>query len=737
MRVPHYSPHSLGRMNIKNLNVTLATSTALLGLIIGFQGNNLLKVLGACALAGTTGYGASTLITKGKKHDRLYEAEKLVSVLRTDKIRLNNEAKTLQTKSDDFYQTIQALNSDAIALTEERDLLATRLQTAVGQVAIVQNGYQVIEATLEALKAEKQQLVEELDETLEDLRFAQSDRDDLVTQQVSEQTAVIHEDYKARLMSNVEKLANGKFNALSKNLLGRVESISAENENLRKEIDRYETEFGEIKTALSEEVDPFDFDSFMGEQTAAYQIRITELSTQISMLESQLLQATLPQKFPSGRDYEPGNKIIDWVWQSRNIPVDGVWRSVAGTNETFYFQLRSTKDIKPVQQCINSSLEDLRIATAVKQIGSMEWDTEKALLKLSVTNHVQIIDRNAIEKLWVPAHKFASLVGKWNRIRITGASEGAKSPLARNILGAKLMNGEQFDLVRFDPSGGSQKDYWRLAADSNDFTDLPEILNQMKEDVFSQARKADKNQLPRFYVIDETDSCFGRVKNPDDMATALKELGKHGSHTKVGCILCGQNANVTNYKNFQRSDFNSYVNIHIGANIMDALTNSNDASKVTELIQNARILLDYCNKENEGVETVNWLQVALVEEKGKRYFIQLPKLGEYGFDKQFPGSEYDFESGFSTSDYEPGLKSLNRALLIGKSQKTPGDTPQNRPQQNAENLNVSLPCKPPSPHPQRCPHCSSDKLVSKGSDRFACKSCKKSFAKSKALGGKS
>jgi hypothetical protein len=620
-------------MNMKNLNLLLASSTALLGLIIGFQGNNLVKTLGASALGATAGYGAAQFVSRGKRYDRLYEAEKSVSVLKTDKIRLNSEVKALQTRSEGFIQEIESLQSGAIALKGDNKLLSKELSKALGQAEGARLALQNLTASINALKAEKQQLVEELDETLEELNIATNGIDEVVDIKLSEKVAVIHDEYKSRLMINVEKLAQGRFDAKTKTLLEQVESIGAENENLKKELDRYEAEFGEIQTALSEEADPFDFDAFIGEQTNAYQIRITELSTQITMLEAQLLQATLPQKFPTGRDYEPGNKIIDHVWNSRNIPVDGVWRSVSGTNESFYFQVRSTKDIKAVRECVNGCLDDLRIATAVKTISLMEWDTEKALLKWSVSNHAQIIDRNAIERLWVPAHKFASLVGKWQRIRITGASEGAKSPLARNILGAKLLNDEQFDLVRFDPSGGSQKDYWRLEADSNDFADLPEILNQMRADVFSQARKEAKDKITRFYVIDETDSCFTNVRDPDGMGAALKELGKHGSHTAVGCILCGQNANSSNYKGFQRSDLNSFVSIHIGANIMDALTNSNDASKVAELITTARILLDYCNKENEGVEAANRFQVALVEETGKRYFIQLPKLGEFGFDK--------------------------------------------------------------------------------------------------------
>jgi len=731
-------------MNIKNLNLLLASSTALLGLIIGFQGNTLIKTLGASALASTVGFTASQLISRGKRHDRLYDAEKLVSVLKTDKIRFSTEAKTLQILSDDFYQTIQTLNSEAIAMTEERELLTKRLQTAVGQVATVQDGYLVIKATLEAQKAEKLALVAELDETLEDLRFATEDIEGIIEDRLTVETSKIHKAYKEKLMVNVEKLSEGKFAAKAKNLLTGLEELKAENERLTLENERYQTEFDNVQDAMKEP-DEFDFDDYMGGQVEQYKTRIDELNVQIALKDNLIASLEVPQRLPEHRDNEPGNYVIDYVWRNRKIAMDGIYRTVSeGTNETFWFQLRNLKQLNDVRMTVNTALEDIRVATGLKGISPIEWDSEKSLMKFSCTNHVKILDKAAIERLWVPSSRFPSLVKEWNRIRITGASEGSKSPLARNILGAKLMNGEKFDLVRFDPSGGSPKDFWRVEADSTDFAELPGILKQMKEDTFSEARKTNPNRLPRIYVLDETDSSLNRVKDPEAMAIAIKEAGKHGSHTGVGIILAGQNANVTNYKGFQRSDFNSFVNIHIGANINDALANSNDASKVTELVTNARILIDYCDSQNKEIENIaDRYQVAMVEEKGKRYFIQLPRLGEYGFDKSIPGNQYDFPSGFSTLDYDDSLRGLNQALVSGKSLRTQAihktaETPivtlATNPQNEAETPIVTLPLSPHSPHHHRCPHCESDRLVGNGANRYKCKSCNKSFAKSKALG---
>jgi predicted RNA-binding Zn-ribbon protein involved in translation (DUF1610 family) len=89
-----------------------------------------------------------------------------------------------------------------------------------------------------------------------------------------------------------------------------------------------------------------------------------------------------------------------------------------------------------------------------------------------------------------------------------------------------------------------------------------------------------------------------------------------------------------------RSDWNSAINIHIGANAYDAITNSNRFThdEVTKLKQAADRITEFCNDKNSelGLEKTdsNAYRFALVIEPDKKpYFIELPAFGAYTFDQ--------------------------------------------------------------------------------------------------------
>ena len=88
-----------------------------------------------------------------------------------------------------------------------------------------------------------------------------------------------------------------------------------------------------------------------------------------------------------------------------------------------------------------------------------------------------------------------------------------------------------------------------------------------------------------------------------------------------------------------RSDWNSAVNVHIGANAYDAIQNSNrfTSDETARLKQIADKITEFCHDKNNelGLEKTNpqAYRFALVIEPDKKpFFIELPAFGTYTYD---------------------------------------------------------------------------------------------------------
>jgi hypothetical protein len=94
-----------------------------------------------------------------------------------------------------------------------------------------------------------------------------------------------------------------------------------------------------------------------------------------------------------------------------------------------------------------------------------------------------------------------------------------------------------------------------------------------------------------------------------------------------------------------RSDWNSAVNIHIGSNSYDAITNSNKftSEEQSRLKSTADKLTEYCQSKNDELAldrtNANAYRFALVIEPSKSpYFVELPSFGKYTYDLVFDNS---------------------------------------------------------------------------------------------------
>jgi hypothetical protein len=276
------------------------------------------------------------------------------------------------------------------------------------------------------------------------------------------------------------------------------------------------------------------------------------------------------------------------------------------------------------------------------------------------TRHKQKSSAEDIAKLWLNADKFPQLARNWTRLRLTGGSESGKSPTAENIA-VCILQGRPGTAKLFNPQHNSSKNYWTVPVVGETHNDSERGIAELSKKVDLRSNGSESRDIFELYIFDEIDSTMSHTHGKkSDIGNNIKFTIKQASHQNLGIICIGQNANVTNYPGLDRSDWNSAVNIHIGSNSYDAITNSNKftSEEQLRLKTTADKLTEYCQGKNDelglGRTHPQAYRFALVMEPSKSpYFIELLSFGKYTYDlvsdRSTPTSELSCPGCGSTS----------------------------------------------------------------------------------------
>jgi hypothetical protein len=357
--------------------------------------------------------------------------------------------------------------------------------------------------------------------------------------------------------------------------------------------------------------------------------RIQELSEKIDLLNQPLRWSVATRQ-----DLKIGNVIIGY-FESKGIILDRAKADFDHWQSTLSFHIdRNNRIIVPSElEPEGERLQQLCHTLSPVKFG---WNADEGLLTAWLhlaRKPVKPILESDINKLWRTADKFQSTVKSWSRVRITGGSESGKSPTAENLAVCILLGrGGSGEL--YNPQDDSVKNYWSVPTVGTTHDDsllgiqtLAAIVNQ---------KTNDRSQF-KLTIFDEIDSTIASVekKSQSEVGKLISTIIKQVSHQNLGVIFIGQNANAKNYPGMDRSDWNSAVNVHIGNNAYDAITNTNQITKEEQdrLKLQADKLTEFCTTKNAelGLEKTNPVayRFALVLGDGKPYYIQLPDFGAY------------------------------------------------------------------------------------------------------------
>ena len=301
------------------------------------------------------------------------------------------------------------------------------------------------------------------------------------------------------------------YSAQIKDLEADLADIEAENAELLEQLELMQQRMipaEDVEAAINQR-------SAMLDQTLSETENLTamcgNLQRALDETQDKLSDALMPVTFCPNSDYTPGNVLISYLHELGYI-MDAVDRTSSRGKDTYWLRYRGNSDQsrhKPpsiLENAFALSRQDFEHHLDVKAVSELKYNASRDLYSVSITSRHATVGSSEIERLWSNKSKFNKIAINHHRFRLTGATGASKSPMARNILGAKFAAGQRYKIYRFDPSAGSEKDFWRIAPNWTAYSDIKHVTKCIKDVV--QSRKGQScSELPYIYfVLDEIDN---------------------------------------------------------------------------------------------------------------------------------------------------------------------------------------------------------------------------------------
>jgi hypothetical protein len=573
----------------------------------------------------------------------------------------------------------------------ERSMTQLRAEKAREVAAIEQQAAHTIatlETALEEARAEIQAWETEFETQLQ--RLGDEQAQTILARVIAE----VRQDYEARLQQVSQAIPKAVQKRCDKyrekwlaELRAELEAVTAERNRACQRLEHYEREFVGLAADV-EQLNDAELHQALQAQVESLQGAIEQKNRTIQDYQSAIADLEAPRLFPGGYEHHRGNILIRHA-HSQGIILDALHRSrnTEAGQETYYFAARRPEPPREVLAKLNGQALKLQHELDAKKAVQFEYDSESLTYRCAIQIFQKRLTRDEIDRKWLKASKFKALVKDACAFRVSANKGGSKSPTVRNILGAKLLEGEKFKLRRYDPSAGSRKDYWRIAPTWRSYHDALKMAAEIESLILRRQREKSARNGAEFdwvyYVIDELDNTMSTlagekvVEGEEEISAAkvvinaIAKAVKEGEHLQIGIILCTQTPNVMQLRKSEVIDkafFNNLAQIVVEANVFDYLAASTDQTKSARLASDYRAVYDWCDKENETItDEARKYRPALFVNKGKREVIELPTLGEFGFDKLEPSQPYDFEA-FNAYEYA-GARSLDQALLMASKEQ--------------------------------------------------------------------
>jgi len=616
------------------------------------------------------------------KHEELVKVNHENETLKQELTQAHNEYNELATEFDGLkIELAESHHLNAVAAIETMRESLTEITDQVNRlIPYLAKKYPELNRNWNELVTEFKGESEKL---LNEINFIESGREFTTDELVSIFLTMQHE-----ILTRGNAIKIKFYKTLINHLEGRVfNSVSADEhstevEGLKAQIKRikdyYDGNLRSVQKEFSQVADNVviayktDFKGVIDDGLSQTR-EIEELQNQILNLRNRIKELSQPLRFPGLTEpSRVGNAIIDFYLKLGYI-LDAIdWEtSETGYKLLFHTSRNGSKFISCDLLNDGDNPHKIKEVSASLNTPKFEVSDRASYFRLGIqTRHKSKATAEDIARLWVSAEKFPQLAKGWTRVRLTGGSESGKSPTAENIA-VSILLARAGTAKLFNPQHNSSKNYWTIPVVGTSHNDSERAIAELAKKVDLRSSGGESRDSFEVWIFDEIDSTMSHTHNKKSaIGSNVNFIIKQASHQNLGAIFIGQNANVSEYPGMDRSDWNSAVNIHIGANAYDAISNSNRFTSDEEgkLKAIADKLTGYCQTKNDelGLEKINpnAYRFALVLEPSKApYFVELPAFGRYTHDMIQPAETNDLKCS------DCGSTSIKRNGKVGDKQR--------------------------------------------------------------------
>ena len=318
-------------------------------------------------------------------------------------------------------------------------------------------------------------------------------------------------------------------------------------------------------------------------------------------------------------------------------------------------------------------------------------------------------------------------------VRLIAAPQGGKTPMINLIVAEILRDGFASDtgskvalttVSYCDPlSGVSIKNTENLKFVDH-HSSYDEAFKALAEERDFRTQKGNSDytsETAYLWICDEFDEA---ISQDESRAKIIRSVSKNGTHMNIGVISASQTDQIGMLK-MNTSDLKMWKTLlldeeSIRSFLENYSTKSIGDEKTKKLLTNLEEILIENKGLNETIaDTARHFRFCLVIDGKYSAFYQLP---------YFDSAEFNVNSYIESRTRIATIRATN-------SHKSAVEPPQSRAetytQQEPQKATFSLsPSTATKPH---CPNCQSDNLKSNGANRYLCKDCGKSHAKSKSV----
>ncbi len=488
--------------------------------------------------------------------------------------------------------------------THEREIATSQIAAVTAQKDGEIKAVELQVADLQKALAEARAAIEEwetdFDEQLQ--RLAESQEQEILEKVVAQ----VRSDYEARLQKvantipqAVEKRCNKLREKWLRELQTQLEVITAQRDQALQQVQHDKEEFVGITADLESNLGDSELHQALQAQVEALQGAVEQKDRAIADYQAAIADLEAPRLFPGGYDNHRGNRLIRHA-HAQGVILDAIHRSrnTEAGHEVYFFAARRPEPPRDTLGKLNGDSLRLQHELDSKKLIQFGYDSEKLLYFAEVQLFTKRLTRDEIDRKWLKASKFKALVKDVCAFRVSANKGGSKSPTVRNILGAKLLEGEKFKIRRYDPSAGSRKDYWRVAPTWRSYHDAIKMAAEIEALILRRQREKSARNGAAFdwtyFIIDELDNTIstlsGEVVHEGEeeilaakvLMDAIAKAVKEGEHLQIGIIICTQTPNVRQLMKSEVIDkafFNNLAQIVVEANVFDYLSSSTDQTK--------------------------------------------------------------------------------------------------------------------------------------------------------------